>query len=220
MKKPTPAGLVTQILQSPFNEGDLILMAKGFLESSPKGALRIALSIIGFKPSSVEAWIILFKSAVAIQQARKTYFWTKFVESLIARSKRIHNLRDGAEILAAHPTCISLWSQVLDIVINIKDNHFEELIRRIILECDMNNTRSMADLGDFLCRKAQLLADSPKIKVCFGEAIALLERARTIHKDDPVLAKKLTNIYALSATHGWQQIAESEKRYRGLTTPE
>lgn len=219
MKKPNPAVSVTQILQAPFNEKALIHKANGFLESSPNGALRIALSIIGFKPSSVEAWIILFKASVKLQNARKTYFWTKPVDSLVAWSKKIRNLRDAAEILAAHPTSTSLWSQVLDIVINVKDVRFEELVRRIILECDMNNTQSMADLGDFLCRKAQILADSPKIKVCFGEAIALLDRACGIDGKNPTLRKKLTDVYALSATYGWEEVATTDKLYLGLSVP-
>lgn len=213
---PTPSG----IRRGPYDRKKLLNQANTFLESSPLGALNIAKAILGYEPDLIEGWILLFHAALKINKKKKVFFWTPIFELLTAKLKKIRNLKNAIEIMAAHPTNISLWKQVCKPATNANDPHLEEMVRRIIFECDRKNAQSMEELAEFLCRKGQLLADEKEKLACFSDAVYLLEKACLINKTDYGMTKKLRDAYALSAACGWEKVQEEGGSYRGLIVTE
>lgn len=209
---PSPASVFQQ--QTPFDERIYLQQARLFLERSPSSSLKMALAIINFCPASWQAWALLFKSAKAVQKG-KTYWPTEW---LIGKLKKIRNLKNGAAVLQRHPTNVFLWEQICDIAINGHERDLEEIVRRIILDCDLHNPKYLSGLAEFLCQKGKVLARGEKQTECFLEAETLIGAAVEIDPNNAGLHRMQINILATvtSLVQGWEEVDRSRGTYRDL----
>lgn len=209
---PGPASVFQQ--KTPFNEHDYLEKAKFFLKSSPTSASKMALAIIGFRPTSWQAWALLFKAGKGIQGDKKTF---QFVDWLISKVKKISNLKDAALALQHHPTNIFLWERVCDIAINGMERDLEEIVRRIIIECNPDY-KNFSKLAEFLCQKGKDLARGEKQTQCFVESAALIAIALQKNPNDGELHRMQINILATATTQvgGWEEVHRTGGTYRDV----
>lgn len=200
----------------PYRKQILLPQGQGFLEDKPAGALNVAKRILAYEPEEIEAWILLFNAASKLQKNKKVSFWTALVERFLPMFRKIRNLKNAVIILAEHPTNIGWWHQLCDIAINTGDRHMEEMVRRIIFECDRENIKSRLELAELLCQKADLLADVGPKRTCLKDALSLVEGACDIKKGDQSLEKRQREILALLEIVGWKKNKDEGKDYTGL----
>ncbi len=160
----------------------------------------------------------MFKAAVAIRANKKPTPWIEWCVGFTF-ARKIHNLQDGAKIVQNHPNNRYLWKKILSIAQIKEDRALEEIVRRIIVECNPMDSDSLSGLAEFLSAKGKILAKGKEQDACFKEAANLIEMAVNQSPTRYDLHQKRTNILAtLAAFVGrWEEVHERGGNYRDLT---